>query len=223
MEKNIFRRGIQTVLILFLQGFLLFISAWTLKWMWAWIFILLGVIILIINAIVIPREVIEERGKKKDNVKKWDKMLTTINIIPSLGIYIISGLDHRFHWTKDFLPVINIMGIGLVFLGSMLFTWSMISNKFFSTLVRIQDDRDHKIASGGPYKYVRHPGYAGFIIMSLATPVSLGSIYGLPMAFLVAVVFVIRTILEDKTLKTELIGYEEFSKKVKYRLIPFLW
>lgn len=191
--------------------------------MWAWIFILLGVIILIINAIVIPREVIEERGKKKDNVKKWDKILTTINIIPSLGIYIISGLDHRFHWTKDFLPVINIMGIGLVFLGSMLFTWSMISNKFFSTLVRIQDDRDHKVASGGPYKYVRHPGYAGFIIMSLATPVSLGSIYGLPMAFLVAVVFVIRTILEDKTLKTELIGYEEFSKKVKYRLIPFLW
>lgn len=223
MGKNIFRRGIQTILILFFQGFLLFISAWTLKWMWAWIFILLGVIILIINAIVIPREVIEERGKKKDNVKKWDKMLTTINIIPSLGIYIISGLDHRFHWTKDFLPVINIMGIGLVFLGSMLFTWSMISNKFFSTLVRIQDDRDHKIASGGPYKYVRHPGYAGFIIMSLATPVSLGSIYGLPMAFLVAVVFVIRTILEDKTLKTELIGYEEFSKKVKYRLIPFLW
>ena len=115
------------------------------------------------------------------------------------------------------------MGIVFVLLGSMLFTWSMVSNKFFSTMVRIQDERDHRVATEGPYKYVRHPGYVGYILMTLATPISLGSLYALSMAFIVSVIIVVRTVLEDKTLNTELIGYEEYSKTVKYKLIPFIW
>jgi len=214
---------VQTVSTLLLQGLIMFVSAWSLKWTWAWIYISTGVIILLINAMVLPVEVIRERGKKKENVKKWDRMLTTVNIFPVLGIFLISGLDYRFHWTNDISIGIHIMGLALVFLGSMLFTWSMVSNKFFSTMVRIQDERDHEVATTGPYKYVRHPGYVGFIIMTLATPVSLGSLYALTMAILVCVVFVIRTELEDKTLTAELKGYEEYSKQVKYKLIPFLW
>jgi len=214
---------IQTVLTLFLQGAILFVTAWSFKWSWAWIFISTGVIILIINAMVLPKEVIEERGKKKENVKKWDKILTTINIFPLLGIYVLSGLDYRFHWTNSLSSGIHIIGLALVFLGSMIFTWSMVSNKFFSTMVRIQDDRDHKVATKGPYKYVRHPGYVGFIIMCIATPVSLGSLYALTMAILVCIIFIIRTKLEDKTLAAELSGYKEYSKQVKYKLIPFLW
>lgn len=223
MKKDIFRRMVQTVSTLLLQGLIMFVSAWSLKWTWAWIYISTGVIILLINAMVLPVEVIRERGKKKENVKKWDRMLTTVNIFPVLGIFLISGLDYRFHWTNDISIGIHIMGLALVFLGSMLFTWSMVSNKFFSTMVRIQDERDHEVATTGPYKYVRHPGYVGFIIMTLATPVSLGSLYALTMAILVCVVFVIRTELEDKTLTAELKGYEEYSKQVKYKLIPFLW
>ena len=175
MKNKILLRMIQTVLILFLQGAILFVTAWSFKWTWAWIFISTGVIILIINAMVLPKEVIEERGKKKENVKKWDKILTTINIIPLLGVYILSGLDYRFHWTNGLSSGIHIIGLALVFLGSMIFTWSMVSNMFFSTMVRIQDDRDHNVATKGAYKYVSHPGYVGFIIMSMATPVSLGS------------------------------------------------
>jgi len=145
MRKDIIRRMVQTILTLFIQGFLLFISAWTLNWIWAWILIIGGVIILIINAIVLPREVIAERGRKKENVKKWDRILTSVNIIPLLGIYILSGLDHRFHWTRD-LPVgIHIIGLEIILSGSMIFTWAMISNKFFSTLVRIQNERDHAV------------------------------------------------------------------------------
>lgn len=223
MKNNILLRMIQTVLTLFLQGAILFVTAGSFKWSWAWIFILTGVIILIINAMVLPKEVIEERGKKKENVKKWDKILTTINIFPLLGIYILSGLDYRFHWTNDLSSGIHIIGLSLVFLGSMIFTWAMVSNKFFSTMVRIQDDRDHKVATKGPYKYVRHPGYVGFIIMCVATPVSLGSLYALTMAILVGIIFIIRTKLEDKTLTAELSGYKEYSKQVKYKLIPFLW
>jgi protein-S-isoprenylcysteine O-methyltransferase Ste14 len=223
MNKNIFRRMVQTILTLFLQGFILFITAWSLKWIWAWILISLSVILLIINAIVLSREVIEERGRKKDNVKKWDKILTTINLFPLLGVYIISGFDFRFHWTSDLNIGIHILGMVFLFLGSLIFTWSMVSNKFFSTMVRIQDERDHRVATEGPYKYVRHPGYFGYILMTLATPISLGSLYALSMAFIVCLIIVIRTVLEDKTLFAELIGYKEYSKKVKYKLIPFIW
>jgi len=201
----------------------MFVTAWSYKWAWAWIFISTGVIILIINAILLPREVIEERGKKKKNVKKWDRILTRINIIPFLGIYILAGLDYRFHWTIGLGSEIHIIGLVFVLAGSMIFTWSMISNKFFSTMVRIQDDRGHKVATKGPYKFVRHPGYVGFIIMTLATPIALGSIYALTMAFLVCIVFLVRTQLEDKTLVAELPGYNEYSNQVKYKLIPFIW
>ena len=223
MNKNIFQRVVQTILTLVFQSLILFISAGTLYWMWAWIFMLTGAIILVINFMVLPREVIEERGRKKGNVKKWDKILTTISIIPLLGIYIISGLDYRFKWSGDLHISINISGIVLSFLGAMLFTWSMVSNRYFSTMVRIQEERGHQVATEGPYKYVRHPGYVGYIVMVISTPLALASLYALIMSLIVSAIFIIRTALEDKTLSIELDGYKEYSKKVRYRLIPFIW
>ncbi len=223
MNKDIVRRMVQVFLTLLIQSIILFVSAGTLSWNWAWIFIVIGIFILVINYIVLPREVIEERGREKKNVKKWDKKLMSINMILIIGIYILSGLDYRFNWSPYLYDSIHILGIVAVFLGSMLFTWSMVSNKFFSTMVRIQDERGHSIAVEGPYRYVRHPGYVGYIVMAIATPLALGSIYALLLSFLVMILFIVRTALEDKTLFRELEDYEEYSRKVKYRLIPFLW
>ena len=223
MNKNVLKRLIQVLFTLILQGTILFISAWTIKWYCAWIFLTLGIIILLINLFVIPVELMEERGKKKENVKKWDKILTSINIIPMLGIYIVSGLDYRFGWSINPNILIHITGLVFYFLGSMLFTWSMLSNKYFSTMVRIQIERGHKVAMGGPYKYIRHPGYVGFIVMVLATPLSLGTFYALLMSGIATILLIIRTSLEDKTLKNELDGYLKYSNKVKYKLIPFIW
>jgi len=223
MNKNVLKRLIQVLFTLILQGTILFISAWTIKWRWAWIFLSLGIIILIINLFVIPAELMEERGRKKENVKKWDKILTSINIIPILGIYIVSGLDYRFGWSINPNILLHITALLFYFLGSMLFTWSMLSNKYFSTMVRIQTERDHKVAISGPYKYIRHPGYVGFIVMVLATPLSLGTLNALLMSGITTILFIIRTSLEDKTLKNELAGYLEYANKVKYKLIPFIW
>lgn len=223
MNKAIFKRLIQIFFTLLIQSIILFVSAWTLKWHWAWVFISTGIVILIINLIVIPTVVIEERGKKKENVKKWDKILTTINIFPMLGIYLLAGLDYKFNWSIDLSIKIHIAGLVFFFLGSMIFTWSMVSNKFFSTMVRIQEERKHQVATGGPYKYVRHPGYVGFIIMVLATPIALGSLYAVSMSVIVVLILIIRTTFEDKTLKNELKGYIEYSENVKYKLVPFLW
>jgi protein-S-isoprenylcysteine O-methyltransferase Ste14 len=88
-------------------------------------------------------------------------------------------------------------------LGLGLFGWAMVSNAYFSTTVRIQDDRGHAVASAGPYRYVRHPGYDGWIVMSFATPLMLGSWWALIPGTLSALLMVVRTALEDKTLQAE--------------------
>jgi protein-S-isoprenylcysteine O-methyltransferase Ste14 len=223
MNKNIMRRIFQVWFILIIQGVILFIAAWTIYWLWAWIFLFLSVVMLMINLMVIPAELIEERGKKKEDVKKWDKIVTSLNIIPTLCIFLFSGLDYRLHWTQELPILFNISGLILLILGSMLFTWAMISNKFFSTMVRLQTDRNHQVATSGPYKLVRHPGYVGYIIMFLAIPLALGSLWSLSFSVIITILLIIRTYLEDKTLKKELKGYTEYSELVKYKLIPFIW
>ena len=223
MNKSIIRRTIQVGATLMLQAVLLFIAAGTLKWTWAWIFIVTGIMILLINYLVLPAEVIEERGKKKENVKKWDRILSGINTVPAILIYLLSGLDFRFGWTGPVNMAINISGLTFMFAGAMLFTWGMVSNRFFSTMVRIQEDREHRVATGGPYRYVRHPGYVGYIVMSAATPLALGSYWALTAAGVSVVLIIIRTKLEDDTLKNELEGYPEYAGQVKKRLIPGVW
>lgn len=223
MNRDVVRRLIQVFLILIFQGVILFIAAGTVNWKWAWLTILISALILLINLIVIPKELIAERGRKKENVKKWDKIFNSINIIPTILMFIFSGIDYRYNWTGDINIIVNITGLILIFSGSMVFTWSMVSNKFFSTMVRLQFDRGHTVATKGPYKYVRHPGYFGYIIFTLATPIALGTYWGLVFAGLICILLIVRTVLEDSTLKNELPGYVEYAENVKYKLIPLLW
>lgn len=223
MNKNIISRLIQVFSVLTLQGAVLFIAAGTLSWKWAWAVMLLSVFLLMINWILLPAELIEERGRKKENVKKWDKMLTSIISFHVILMFVFSGLDHRFDWTGKVPIIINIAGLVFIFLGSMVFTWSMLSNKFFSTMVRLQTDRQHTVVTEGPYKYIRHPGYLGYMTFTFATPVALGTFWGLIFSGITCVLLIVRTALEDATLKKELTGYAEYTEKIKYKLIPFLW
>ena len=223
MNKNIRRRYIQVFSVFILQGVILFVSAGTFFWGWAWLLLSASVLLMLINSMVLPRELIEERGKKKENVKKWDRILTSVNIIPTLLLYIFSGLDYRYHWSGDVSTTIHIAGFVLFVSGSLLFAWSMASNKFFSTLVRLQSDRQHTVATEGPYQYIRHPGYMGYIIFSMATPIALGTFWGLVFSGITSLLLIVRTALEDATLKQELPGYIEYTEKVKYRLLPYLW
>jgi len=223
VNKDIIRRLIQVFSILVLLGVILFVAAGTLSWKWAWAVLLLGLLLLIINWILLPAELIEERGRKKENVKKWDKVLSSIISIPTIFMYVFSGLDYRFHWTGDVPIITNIAGLAFIFLGSLLFTWSMASNRFFSTLVRLQFDRQHSVETEGPYKFVRHPGYLGYITFTLATPVALGTFSGSIFSVIICILLIVRTALEDATLKKELPGYTDYAKNVKYKLIPLLW
>jgi protein-S-isoprenylcysteine O-methyltransferase Ste14 len=202
---------------------LLFASAGRLDWGWAWAYVGVSVAILVANVLVMPPELIAERGKAGKDVKRWDRIVTGINILPVLGAPVVAGLDKRIGWSPQLSPAVHVLGLVLLVLGQGLFTWSMVSNKFFATAVRIQMERQHTVAMGGPYRYVRHPGYVGFIVSAFALPLALGSLWALIPAALTLFLFVIRTALEDRTLQAELPGYAEYAQQTRYRLLPGVW
>ena len=99
----------------------------------------------------------------------------------------------------------------------------MVVNPFFEKTVRIQTDRGHRVVDTGPYAYVRHPGYVGFLGWILAAPLLLASVWAIVPALISVVGLVIRTALEDRTLRAELPGYPEYAARVRFRLIPGMW
>ena len=99
----------------------------------------------------------------------------------------------------------------------------MAANRFFSATVRIQKDRGHRVVSGGPYRWIRHPGYTGAILSNVATPAFLDSRWAFLPAVFTAVVLIVRTALEDRFLRRELEGYREYARKVRHRLLPGVW
>jgi len=114
-------------------------------------------------------------------------------------------------------------GVIVAVLAAALIAWAMRSNKFFSSVVRIQKDRGHSVITGGPYRFVRHPGYAGMAAFTLATPLILNSRWAFVPAVATAAITVLRTALEDRTLRLELEGYAAYARRVKYRLVPAIW
>jgi len=222
-KKNIFKRSIQVLMSIFLISALLFISAGKINFTYAWIYIALSIMVIIINLFIFPAELIAERGRNKDNVETWDKILTRLIMLPFLSLYIVAGLDIRFGWSPKLDIWIHITGLALFLLGNAIVSWAMVSNPYFSTAVCIQHDRNHSVSKGGPYKYIRHPGYLGMIIYYIATPLFLGSLWSFIPAFLTSILFIIRTALEDNTLKNKLDGYANYALKVRYRIIPGIW
>ena len=222
-SKAVLKRMLQVVITYLILAAILFISSGRINWIWAWVYLGLCLAISIINVSILPAELIAERGQPRDNVKRWDKVLTTLAQIPTLGVPVVAGLDERFGWSLQLVPAVHLVGLAFFVLGQGLFSWAMASNKFFSTLVRIQMDRGHTVATNGPYRYVRHPGYTGYIVSFLGMSLALGSLWAIIPAGLIVCLLVVRTVLEDRTLQDELPGYKEYAQRVRYRLLPGIW
>ena len=223
MSSPVLRRMLQVVGYYLVLALILFISSGRLNWIWAWAYLGLGLGILVINALILPPELIAERGQPGENVKRWDKVLATLTGLPTLAVPIVAGLDERFAWSPQLAPAIHLTGLALFALGQGLFSWAMASNKYFSTAVRLQTDRGQTVATRGPYRYIRHPGYVGFAVSYLGTSLALGSLWALLPAGLIACLLVVRTALEDQTLHDELPGYSDYAQRVRYRLLPGIW
>jgi protein-S-isoprenylcysteine O-methyltransferase Ste14 len=223
LARKIRNRIIQVVVQFAIIAVILFLSSGRLDWVWAWVYLAVGVLILMINAKVLPPELIAERGEIKEDAEPWDRWISLPIGIFTLGTFVIAGLDQRFGWTPPLAPVVQIACLILYALAQGLFTWAMASNKFFSAVVRIQMEREQTVATGGPYRYVRHPGYLGYILSWVTTALALGSLWALISTVLMTITMAIRTALEDRTLQEKLPGYKEYSQKVHYRLLPGIW
>jgi len=170
-------------------------------------------------------ELIAERGKfsQKEGIAPWDRVLMPLGIAVATVMLIVAGLDKRFEWSPSLPLWLRMTAVAVIALGYSLSTWAMLVNRFFSAVVRIQRDRGHTVVSSGPYRCIRHPGYAGAVVTSLATPLLLGSLWALTSAALAVCLLIIRTALEDRTLQDELEGYHDYAARVRYRLLPGVW
>jgi protein-S-isoprenylcysteine O-methyltransferase Ste14 len=208
---------------------ILFISAGTLEWIWGWLMLIVIGIFLAAHPIILipinPALLVErEKGLREKGVKTWDRWITMLagGVFPIVA-WIMAGLDFRFGWTESLPLAVHLGGLLVLVLGFALFLWAMASNAFFAEGVRIQTERGHTVATDGPYRYVRHPGYSGAILSMVATPVLLGSPWALIPAIISAALYVVRTSLEDKLLKAELPGYQDYAHRTRYRLVPGIW
>jgi len=156
--------------------------------------------------------------------KAWDKVLAPLMAL-SVGfpLVIVAGLDHRYGWSPEFPFWLILLGFILISLGYAFAVWALAENRFFSSVVRIQTDRGHVVCDSGPYRIVRHPGYAGNIPPLLGIVLALGSVWTLIPATVALIIAVIRTALEDQTLQEELPGYRDYAQRVRYRLIPGMY
>ena len=220
------QRAVQVVAVLLLEMLLLFLSSWRLDWIWAWVLVGLNLAGISINAAFMLRrhaDTVAERGRPGE-MRDWDKVIGGLwGVMNFVVVLLVAGLDVRWGWTLGLAVAWHLVGAAVFGLGFALTSWAMISNAFFSTVVRIQEDRGHTVYTGGPYRVVRHPGYVGAILQSLATPILLGSLWALIPGAVAALLMVARTALEDRTLHRELAGYPEYARQVRYRLLPGIW
>jgi O-methyltransferase involved in polyketide biosynthesis/protein-S-isoprenylcysteine O-methyltransferase Ste14 len=161
-----------------------------------------------------------ERLGPGPGAKLWDTVILSLLGLSQLGRYIIAGLDQRYDWTGSFPLAAQIAALMACVLGYALVVWATAANRFFSQIVRIQSERGHTVATSGPYRYVRHPAYIGAIIYEMAVSILLASWWAFIPGGLNAILLILRTALEDRTLQAELPGYIDYARRVRYRLVP---
>jgi protein-S-isoprenylcysteine O-methyltransferase Ste14 len=223
--KELFRR---TFLYLVFIGALLFVSAGTLAWPAAWIYLGLTAIVSIGGGLWLARHdpaLLAERLKPmiQRDQKPWDKLFMAILLVLWVGWIVLMGLDAgRFHWSR--VPLImQIVGVGLIGVGCYLVWLTFRENSYAAPVVKIQKERGHRVVTTGPYAYVRHPMYAGALGFLLGAPLLLGSWWGLAGALALVLAVAFRAVLEERALEAELEGYTDYAARVHYRLVPYLW
>jgi protein-S-isoprenylcysteine O-methyltransferase Ste14 len=140
-----------------------------------------------------------------------------------VAILPVAALDAgRFHWST--VPAWAVLsGYVAVLAGIVVTAWAQAMNPYFEPGVRIQSERHQRVIDSGPYRFVRHPGYVAALFLFFGMALALGSLWALAPAALAAAVLVLRTSWEDRLLRAELPGYDDYSHRVRWRLVPGLW
>lgn len=204
-----------------------FVGAGRLDWPRGWIYAAVFVAMAIVGTTIVDRVnpgllAARSRGFRKDT-KGFDRVFYAV-FIPLMVVYpLLAGVDAvRFSWAP--LPALTVWpGILLFLVGSALTTWALVVNRHAEGTVRIQSDRGHTVVTDGPYRFVRHPIYVGTIVGLPAVALVLGSAWAFVPMVLVVIAFVWRTAMEDRALRKELAGYEDYARATRCRLVPGVW
>ena len=202
---------------------ILFVAAGRLDWTWAWVY--LGVNLanaLVVGPIAVRTNVatVEEHEELK-KTEKWDVGSVFYLLAMYIALPLVAGLDVRFGWARDLSIAWHVAGAAVLAVGLGLASWVMITNPYTWSEVPIQ--RGQTVCSTGPYRFVRHPAYAGLILQALGVPILLGSLWALIPGITAAVCIIIATSSEDRMLQAELPGYQDYVQKVRFRLVPGIW
>ena len=206
-------------------GVVLFLPAWTLNYWQAWVFDILFMGLITITGIYfsIKDPALMERRKQAGPAAEQStgqKFMISFAYLSLVGVLVFSAFDHRFGWSR--MPAyISIIGAGLVVLANLIWFYVQKENTFVGATVRIYEGQ--KVISSGPYALVRHPKYVGDLVLILGIPLVLGSWWGLLVLAVSIPGLVWRILDEEKLLKKDLPGYVEYTQKVHYRLVPYLW
>lgn len=200
------------------------------RWGWweAWVYALVCILGFAVSRWLAVRrhpDLLAERSQfmRHKDAASWDKILAPLTGLGGGSIPMVAGLDALFNWSLTFSLPVKIASLVLILAGYTLGSYALIENRYFSGVVRLQTERGHKVVSSGPYGWVRHPGYAGALLTYLATPFFLDAVWAFVPVAILSVALVIRTKLEDETLKEQLEGYREYAREVRYRLLPGVW
>ena len=220
------RYFLQIIIFILFFAASLFLSAGRADWAMGWVYIAIVVTSQISIALILMMrnpELMAERDVRKGK-RDLDRILSGVmSLFGPISMCIVAGLNIRFGWFPQIPSSLQITGIVLAVLGSVLTAWAMASNKYFYGILRIAQEKGHTVCASGPYQYMRHPGYLGAILFDLATPLILNSAWALIPALLTVFAICLRTALEDKALQNGLDGYKDYAQQVRYRLLPAVW
>jgi protein-S-isoprenylcysteine O-methyltransferase Ste14 len=227
-NQSVWRAVVQMVIIVLIAPFTPMIISGDWGWLEAWAYAVTTILAFVLSRAILYRvhpDLIAERARSMEakDTKPWDRVLAPLLLLASIVVLVVAGLDRHYGWSSPFPSGAKLIALTGVILGYAFSSWALIENRFFSGTVRIQNERGHHVVSTGPYRFVRHPGYAGGLLGFLFIPILLDSPWAFIPAILLALIMVARTELEDKTLQEELPGYQEFTRKTRYRLIPGIW
>ena len=209
----------------FLLGVLLFLPAWTFNYWQAWVFIVVFMTSVSVIGVYLSLKdpALLERRKNIGPAAEQSlaqKIIITIAILADLGLLVFCALDYRYGWSPV-PPYVSLLGDVLVALGLFIDLLVFKENSYGASNIKVEEDQ--RVISTGPYALVRHPMYAGVLVMVIGVPLALSSWWGLAIIALVVPGLAWRIIDEEKLLKKELPGYVEYVQKVRYRLVPYLW
>ena len=219
---------LQLLFFIVMMPFLPLLIAWRWNWWEAWVYGILSILGFVVSRLLAARrhpDLITERARilKHEDTKSWDKTLAPLMGVGGGLVLLVAGLDARLGWSPDFSMPVKILALALILGGYALGSYALIENRFFSGVVRIQTERGHQVVSSGPYRWIRHPGYAGALLTYAGTPLLLDSTWACIPTLVIMVLIVIRTALEDGFLQEALEGYRDYARRVRYRLFPGLW